>query len=116
VANTNDNTALNPGVGGDNISTEDQPAGTQRGDAALPLVDYKMPRSKIAIGPYDLDLGDAGQYLPLPVQTLRERGIMEEQMISARRLALSTLSTRSSYERTTSLDSRFNYSSRGYSR
>lgn len=77
-----DNTTLNLGVGGDVIATEDVLAGVARGDASLPLTEYKNPRSKIAVGPFDQDLGDADRFNPLGVQIARERYLLETQMIA----------------------------------
>ena|ERR1700686_4266831 len=95
MANAADNTTLNPGVGGDNITTEDQPAGTQRGAPALPLVDYKMPRSKIIVGTYDVDGGDVTFSNPLPVESMRERRQLESVFLKELEIQRRTLMTRS---------------------
>ena len=77
-----DGTLLNQGIGGDTIATEDIALGDSRGDAALPTTEYKIPRSKIAVGAVDQDLGDVDEGNPMPVRdqaTLRVlNGIYEE--------------------------------------
>lgn len=51
-----DNTILNPGAGGDVIATED------------PGLGYKIPVSKIRIGPEDVDGGDVTITNPFPIE------------------------------------------------
>lgn len=95
MANSNDGTTLNPGVGGDVYSSEDQPVGSQRGDPNLPLTDYKVARSKIAVGPYDTDAGDATFQNPLPVESRRERQAAELAFLKSADAQRYSFSTRS---------------------
>lgn len=65
MANTNDGTVLGTG---EVISDEYiDPNQNGRGDASLPQTGYKVPRSKIAVGPYGQDEGDVSASNPLPV-------------------------------------------------
>lgn len=90
MANPNDGTPLNGGSGGDTISDEafsdnsgvtTGASQTPRGLDDLPDTAYKLPRSKIAVGPYDSDGGDAIAVSGLPVQTYYERRCLEDQII-----------------------------------
>lgn len=66
-----DNTTLNTGTGGDVIATEDiANANQQDADQPLPSPEYKIARSKIAVGAVDQDIGDAGPDAPLHVRDL----------------------------------------------
>lgn len=97
MANATDGTQLNPfGVaGGDVISTEDMPVGAARLSPNTPLTDYKLPRSKIALGTYDQDSGDVTEQNPMPVKMMYERGLLEYQYLQqadSERYALQTRS------------------------
>ena len=95
AANATDGTTMNQGSGGDTIATEDMPVGTPRGDQNLPLTDYKLGRSKIAVGPYDQDLGDATSDRPLPVESRAQRQLAElafVRQIDQQRTAFATRS------------------------
>lgn len=48
-----------------------------RGIQRLPIGAYKLPRSKIAIGQYGVDNGDATQDTPLYVESAAERRLAE---------------------------------------
>ena len=43
----------------------------------LPVTAYKLPRSKIAVGSYGVDAGDASITNPLPVESIQERQLHE---------------------------------------
>lgn len=45
--------------------------------SALPAAAYKMPRSKIAVGTYGQDWGDAAVETPLHVESTQERWLVE---------------------------------------
>jgi hypothetical protein len=109
MANPNDGTTLEPSrdAGGDTISNEDQPVGTQRGDGILPLTDYKLPRSKIAVGTYDQDLGDAAHWsAPLPVESKQERQMIELMQIAQNDQNLGARLTSHQFERSIFTDRR----------
>lgn len=95
-----DGTVMNPGSGGDTISNKefavaaDGVPADPRGTACLPVTAYKLPRSKIAIGDYDHDNGDATSTNALPIQTFYERRMMEQQMIMDRDRNLQGCQTR----------------------
>ncbi len=48
-----------------------------RVEPLLPVTAYKLPRSKIAVGPYGVDGGDAAPFNALPVESRQERLIGE---------------------------------------
>ena len=50
----------------------------------VPVTGYKLPRSKIAVGPYGVDGGDAAPFNALPVESRQERLIQEQLSVSAR--------------------------------
>jgi hypothetical protein len=80
-----DGTQLNVGVAGDLVSDEDL-TGQPRGTSAVPQLGapnagYKVERTKIAIGDYGQDAGDAAAATGLPVRTLFERQALEEIVI-----------------------------------
>lgn len=50
----------------------------------LPPTGYKLPRSKIAIGPYGQDGGDASPDQPLPTESRAERLLIEVQALRDR--------------------------------
>lgn len=108
-----DNTTINQGLTGDAIATEEvltqEP---QRGDARLPETTYKMPRSKIAVGTYGRDDGDAGPGNELEVVSRQERRLAEETMLAAIDSTQSICQTRC-YERTSPLDRRGGTGQRG---
>ena len=66
---------------------------------------YKLPRSKIAIGPYGQDLGDAANDSPLPVESRAERQALEHQSLVVRYEAAQMM-TRYSTETVSLVDSR----------
>lgn len=80
-----DGTALNQATvaGGDVIATEELTVGETRGDPALPTTAYKIPRSKIAVGPIGGDAGDATPDNPLPVTDRSVRGMYEREQLSS---------------------------------
>ena len=82
MANPQDGTQLGTG---EVISDEfvDANAGVRR-DAQLPATPYKVPRSKIAVGPYGQDWGDASTDQPLAVESRQERQFMELQAVRER--------------------------------
>lgn len=107
MAIATDNTTLNPGTGGDVIATEDFPVGAQRLTSDSPLTDYKLGRSKIAVGDYGDDAGDAGPHQGLPVQLTRERWALEEMACRAAENALETSTDRRGFaSRPTLMDRR----------
>ena len=48
-----------------------------RAEPLLPVTPYKLPRSKIAVGPYGTDGGDAAPDRPLYVEGVQQRRIDE---------------------------------------
>lgn len=50
----------------------------------LPPTAYKVPRSKIVVGPYGQDWGDASADLPLPVESRAERLMLEQAALRDR--------------------------------
>ncbi len=73
--NPNDGTQV---ATGEVISNESiELVGGAKGDPALPTTNYKLPRSKIAVGPYGQDWGDAQVGRPLQVESLIERQTAE---------------------------------------
>lgn len=72
--NTNDNTQLGTG---ELISNEQIETTANRGDPNQPISAYKVPRSKIAIGAYGQDGGDATRGTPLQVESYLERREIE---------------------------------------
>lgn len=106
-----DNTTLNPGIAGDEITTESLEDGEGRGIAGLPTDDYKLPRSKIIVGPYGRDDGDATHDRPLPVESRAERWAAERAMLQS----MEVQPTRAG-ERGSSVDRRGNGGWRGTTR
>lgn len=73
-----ENTVLNPGVSGDTIATEEIANENQQGSAqSPPTPGYKVPRSKIAVGPIDIDLGDASDETPSATRDRRAAEMLE---------------------------------------
>ena len=76
------------------------PAQGGRTDPDLPPAAYKLPRSKIAVGDFGIDGGDASYSNPLPVDSRgqRQQGEIddlrnrEEQMLNLQRFAYETFS------------------------
>lgn len=60
-------------------------------DPALPATAYKLPRSKIAVGPYGQDHGDATQDNPLPVEGRNVRQLDELNALRGRDAGLNDL-------------------------
>jgi hypothetical protein len=86
--NPNDNTQLGTG---ELVSNEAVGVNDSKGDANLPIVAYKLPRSKIAVGNYGQDGGDATDANPLPVESLLERREAERQMMLSMSMGLDSL-------------------------
>lgn len=107
-----DNTTLNPGLGGDVISTEDLPLGAARGHGALPLVAYKVPRSKIAVGDVDTDGGDAMAHSPLAVGDYQARRSAEASRLRAQDMSMQKSRSRQG-ERIATMDRRGDREGRG---
>ena len=57
----------------------------------LPATAYKMPRSKIAVGPYGQDWGDASADIPLQVEQRSLRLLFEQTALRERLLARESL-------------------------
>ena len=75
VPNTQDNTQLGTG---EQISNEAIGVNESKRDQNLPIArQYKIPRSKIAVGPYGQDWGDASATIPFNVESYRERQLAE---------------------------------------
>ena len=70
-----DDTRINQGVTGDMISTEELPIGTPRQGQGQTTTTTRVmiPRSKIAVGRYGVDEGDASENAPLDVTSAQER-------------------------------------------
>jgi hypothetical protein len=89
--NPNDNTSM-LGPGGDVISDEyldpNQPV---RREGLLPPGAYKLPRSKIAVGPYGQDWGDASADLPLQVESRAQRQLAELDSLRTRQATLQAM-------------------------
>jgi hypothetical protein len=81
MAQATDSTTLNPGAGGDVIATEDMPAGSARATSDVPTTEYKLPRSKLAVGSYGQDAGDVTHENPLPVESREQRQIEENLLL-----------------------------------
>lgn len=103
MANPNDGTQLGTG---EVISDEyvDPSVGVRR-DPNLPPAAYKLARSKIAVGPYGQDQGDATPDVPLPVESRAERWALELASLRDRERAVEQLS-RSSADRYALCDAR----------
>ncbi len=71
----------------------------------LPPTGYKLPRSKIAVGPYGQDWGDATADMPLQVESRAERRALEIADIRSRELGWATFQ-RSTVERDPLIDAR----------
>ena len=79
--NSNDNTQLGTG---EQISNEAVAVtGVKRNPNLPTALQYKIPRSKIGVGPYGQDWGDASQAFPLSVESFRERQIAELMQVEA---------------------------------
>jgi hypothetical protein len=78
--NTSDGTQLGTG---EVVSNEAIGLATPRGDPAMPQTAYKLPRSKIAVGAYGDDVGDAIAARPLYVESYQERRLAEMAQIAA---------------------------------
>jgi hypothetical protein len=55
-----------------------------RGEPLLPVTGYKLPRSKIAVGQYGIDMGDATADQPLHTESRLERQMAEIATIRQR--------------------------------
>ena len=100
MANPNDGTILGTA---EVISDEyiDPMTGCRR-DINLPGTAYKAPRSKIAVGPYGQDWGDATPDQPLPVESKVERRFLEEATLRDREILLAQYMKSNSETRSTS--------------
>ena len=78
-ANPNDGTQLGTGeiISDEYIDPED---GARR-DPAQPGTGYKLPRSKIAVGPYGQDWGDASEFTPLMTHDAYLRRVHELEFL-----------------------------------
>lgn len=86
-ANATDGTSLSPGAGGDLITSEDM-SGNPRLSPLVPQLGaanagYKIERTKIVIGAYDQDRGDATEQAGLPVEDNRVRRLQEAILLQA---------------------------------
>lgn len=80
--NPNDGTVLGTS---EVISDEfNDPVAGGRVDPNLPPTAYKIPRSKIVVGPYGQDGGDASVSNPLPAESLQQRRLAELQTLRER--------------------------------
>ena len=103
AANPNDGTALGTG---EVISAEYiDPVLGSRADNDLPPTAYKLPRSKIAIGSYGQDAGDATADTPLQVESRNARQSDELQSMRERQWSMQQMS-RFSGEIVSLIDSR----------
>jgi hypothetical protein len=103
-APTTDGTLLNPvqATGGDLVSDEDM-TGAPRLSSLVPQLgavnaSYKVERTKIALGDYDTDRGDASSDggRPMPMETFVERRLQEEQYLRATEAQYAKLTRRTS--------------------
>jgi hypothetical protein len=111
-----DGTQLNLGLAGDLVSDEDM-TGLPRGVADVPQLgsgnaNYKVERTKVAVGRYGHDDGDAEPDSPLWVGMRRERLVLETEMLA--RLDANAMSMqRRCYERVGLSDRRGRTAERG---
>lgn len=91
MAKPNDGTALGTGevISGEQIDPTDSHA-----DSNLPATGYKVPRSKIANGPYGRDDGDVTPDNPFPVDSPRSRRTEETEVLTNIDTALNTMGIR----------------------
>lgn len=79
MPNINDGTQLGTG---EIIANEQIDANPKvRREPELPATAYKVPRSKIAVGPYGQDWGDASADMPLQVESSAARRMSEMDSI-----------------------------------
>ena len=71
----------------------------------VPPTGYKMPRSKIAVGPYGTDAGDATYDYPLPVESRADRQLQELAALRTRDMGMELL-MKSATETMVIMDSR----------
>lgn len=101
--NANDGTQLGTG---EIISDEYiDPALGSRLDPDQSVGPYKLPRSKLAIGPYGQDFGDISNDLPLPAESRYLRQVAEIQQLREREAAALRL-CRYASETVTRIDAR----------
>lgn len=108
--NPNDGTTLGTA---EVISDEyiDPNIGLVRRDANLPATAYKLPRSKIAVGDYGQDEGDASRSKPLNTESYIERRQAELVELRGRSFVLAQ---KSAFETVPTMDSRgHEFSTRG---
>ena len=82
-----DGTTLNQATvaGGDVIATEDVASANQQdADQSLPAADYKLPRSKLAVGQFGRDLGDVGPDNPLDTRDRAAMRVLEGILLELR--------------------------------
>ena len=77
---------------GEVLSNEfvDLPGGSRQ-DPALPPTAYKLPRSKIIVGPYGQDGGDVTMSNPLPAESMQLRRLAELNDLRDREEAMCNL-------------------------
>jgi hypothetical protein len=80
MANPNDNTNLGSGEAISNEYIDPAQAGQRRD--IVPNTGYKVPRSKIAIGPYGQDWGDVDYDTPLPTADRHLRRRQEIELLA----------------------------------
>ena len=104
VQNPNDGTTLGTS---EVISDEYVDPGEQqvRVDPLLPVTGYKLPRSKIAVGHYGIDGGDATFDTPLATESRAERQLQELSRFKQRD-SLATQLSRYSAETVSLFDAR----------
>jgi hypothetical protein len=105
MALSTDGTILNPGTGGDTVSDEDL-TNQPRLSALVPKLgasnaNYKVERTKVAIGDYGQDRGDPSNDggRAFPVEQPAEARIYEKQLLRASETQLATLISRASERR-----------------
>lgn len=111
VQNTNDGTTL----GTSEVIADEyiDPILGCRVITALLGTPYKMPRSKIAVGAYGQDWGDAAPTTPLDVESKNERSVLEKMMLQQQLESVATMQ-RYSQETVSLVDARGSFlSNRG---
>jgi hypothetical protein len=112
VQNPNDGTTLGTSEVISDEAIDPQVGG--RRDQYLPVTLYKAPRSKIAVGPYGQDWGDATQDQPLAVESRSQRQIAETVSLTQRDQAQSDFIAAAGFHNLTLSDSRgAHFSNRG---
>jgi len=103
VQNPNDGTALGTN---EVISNEAiDPVQGSRVDPNMPGTQYKLPRSKIAVGAYGQDQGDASQAMPLPMRDYEQLRLAETERLRSTARGHAAFQ-RYAYEQITMIDAR----------